>query len=124
MILVDTPPIFSNHYGRVALAYSRFIGRRKSPKRSCLSADGGDRRLNMICEACMGDQETGHLLLPVSGKRCPYADKPLGQTYGLVLTGSIEPNGPHARKIRREAEWLHELFRMDNGQGDWKNGMR
>jgi hypothetical protein len=78
----------------------------------------------MTCLACMGDEETGHLLLPLSGKRCPYADKPLGQTQGLVLTGSIEPSSPHARKVRREAEWLHNLFRMDNGQGDWKNGMR
>ena len=124
MILVDTPPIFSDHYRCVAVAYYRFIGRHESAKRSCLSADGGDRRLNIICKACMGDQETGHLLLPVSGKRCPYADKPPGQTQGLVLTGSIEPSGAHARKIRREAEWLHELFRMDNGQGDWKKGMR
>jgi len=78
----------------------------------------------MTCLACMGDEETGHLLLPLSGKRCPYADKSLGQTQGLVLTGSIESSSPHARKVRREAEWLHNLFRMDNGQGDWKNGMR
>jgi hypothetical protein len=59
----------------------------------------------MTCPACMGDEETGHLLLP-------------------LLTGSIEPSGSQARKVRREAEWLHDLFRMDNGQGDWKNGMR
>ena len=72
----------------------------------------------------MGDEETGHLLLPLSGKRCPYAGKPPGQTPGLVLLGSIEPNGSQARKVRLEAEWLHNLFRMDNGQGDWKNGMR
>jgi hypothetical protein len=78
----------------------------------------------MTCPACMGDDETEHLLLPLSGKRCPFGDKPLGQTRGLVLIGSIEPGGSQARKVRREAEWLHNLFRMDNGQGDWKNGMR
>ena len=78
----------------------------------------------MTCPACLGDEETGHLLLPLSEKRCPYAGKPLGQTQGLVLNGSIGLSGPHARKIRREAKWLHDLFRRDNGQADWKNGMR
>jgi len=78
----------------------------------------------MTCPACMGDEETGHLRLPLFERRCPFADKPLGQTQGLVVKGSIGLSGPHARKMRREAEWLNDLFRKDNGQGDWKNGMR
>jgi len=43
MILVDTPPIFSDHY-RVWRLLTRFIGRHESPKRSCLSADGFRRQ--------------------------------------------------------------------------------
>src|SRR5262245_21103072 len=70
----------------------------------------------MTCPVCMGDEETGQLLLPLSEKRCPYAGKPLGQTQGLVVNGSIGLSGPYARTVRREAKWLHDLFRMDNGQ--------
>ena len=93
---VDTSPVLRNHYRSCGGPYYRVIVRRESGKRRGGSARRGDRRLNMTCPSSMGDEETGHLLLPLSEEPCPYADKcPWhGARYDLKTGNVLGPPAP------------------------------